>query len=108
MSREVMERDLRAPEFLHGKPEDYEFRPDGKIVRKDRFMRGMQDIAAILFGSRHDYEIPDVIKSVHALQGVRLTEALDMACEVFESEPKALECIDYIKAVLATKKGPAA
>jgi len=108
MSREVMERDLRAPEYREGKPDDYEFRGDGKIVRKDRFMRGMQDIAAILFGSRHDYEIPDVIAAVHQLQGVRLSEALDAARDVFESEPKALECIDYIKAVLESQKGPAA
>jgi len=46
MTREVMEKDLRAPEYREGKPEDYEFRSDGKIVRKDRFKRGMQDIPA--------------------------------------------------------------
>jgi hypothetical protein len=100
MSREVMEKDLRAPEYREGKPEDYEFRDDGKIVRKDRFMRGMQDIAAILFGGRHQYEIPEVITAVHRLQGVRFNEILDQAREVFESEPKAMECIDYLQQVI--------
>jgi len=107
MSREVMERDLRAPEYREGKPDEYEFRGDGKIVRRDRFQSGMRDIAAIVFGSGHDYEIAEVIKAVHRLQSVRLVDALDMAREVFESEPKALECIDYIKAVLESRKGPA-
>lgn len=104
MSREVMEKDLRAPEYREGKPEDYEFRDDGKIVRKDRFMRGMQDIAAILFGGRHQYEIPEVIAAVHRLQGVRFNEILDQAREVFEGEPKALECIDYIQQVIIHKE----
>ena len=99
-----MERDLRAAEFSEGKPDEYEFRSDGKIVRKDRFQRGMRDIAAIVFGSGHDYEIVDVIKAIHNLQGVRLDGALDMARDVFESEPKALEVIEYLKAVLDTQR----
>lgn len=108
MSREVMERDLRAAAYRDGNPEDYEFRSDGAIVRKDRFQTGMRDIAAIVFGCGHDYEIAHVIKAVHALQGVQLEKALDMARDVFESEPKALECIDYIKALIESRKGPAA
>ena len=104
MSREVTERDLRAAEYRDGKPDKYEFRSDGKVVRKDRFQSGMRDIAAIVFGCGHDYEITDVIKSIHSLQGVRLTAALDMAREVSESEPKALEAIDYLKAVLDNPK----
>ena len=99
-----MERDLRAAEFSDGKPDEYEFRSDGKIVRKDRFQRGMRDIAAIVFGCGHDYEIADVVKAIHRLQGVRLVEAINMARDVFESEPKALEAIEYLKAVLDTQK----
>jgi len=33
-----------------------------------------------------------------------LAAALDMALDVFESEPKALEAIEYLKAVLDTQK----
>jgi len=104
VSREVTERDLRAAEYSDGRPDEYEFRSDGKIVRKDRFQRGMRDIAAIVFGCGHDYEIVDVIKAIHSLHGVRLAAALDMALDVFESEPKALEAIEYLKAVLDTQK----
>jgi hypothetical protein len=104
VSRDVMERDLRAAEFSDGKPDEYEFRSDGKIVRKDRFQRGMRDIATIVFGCGHDYEIADVVKAIHGLQGVCLAAALNMARDVFESEPKALEAIDYLKAVLDTQK----
>jgi hypothetical protein len=104
VNREVMERDLRAAEYREGKPDEYEFRSDGKIVRKDRFQCGMRDIAAIVFGCGHDYEIADVVKAIHGLQGVRLAAALNMARDVFESEPKALEAIEYLKAVLDTQK----
>lgn len=107
MSREVMEQDLRAPEFRHGTPDDYERRDDGKIVRKDRFVRGMQDIAAIVFGSRHDYEIPDVVAAVHRLKSVRLGDVLDNARHVYEDDAKGMEVIDYIQAVLDNAKEPA-
>ena len=100
-----MERDLRAPAYRDGKPDEYEFRSDGAIVRKDRFQTGMRDIAANIFGCGHDYEIAEVIKAVHRLQGVRLTEALDVARDVFDSEPKALEAIEYLQAVLDNQKG---
>jgi hypothetical protein len=106
MDRDVMEQDLRAPEFREGKPDEYERRSDGKIVRKDRFKCGMQVISAILFGARHEYEIAEVIAAVHRLSGVRLLDALDKANDVFESEPKALEALDYVKAVIDKPKEP--
>ena len=37
MTREVTEADFRMPEFKDAEPKDYEFRADGKIVRKDRW-----------------------------------------------------------------------
>lgn len=104
MSREVMERDLRAPAYREGAPNEYEFRSDGAIVRKDRFQTGMRDIAAIVFGCGNDYEIADVIKAIHMLKSTRLIEAMAMARDVFESSPKALECIDYLQAVLDNPK----
>jgi len=103
---QVTEMDLRAPEFRQGEPADYERRDDGKIVRKDRFARGMQDIAAILFGARHQYEIPEVVAEVHRLQGVRVMDLIEQAEDIYESEPKALECLDYLKQLIAHKKEP--
>jgi len=104
MTREVSEKDLRAPEFRHGGPEDYERRDDGKIVRKDRFVSGMQDIAAILFGARHQYEIAEVVTAVHRLNGIQLEKAISNARDVYEGEPKALECLDYLQAVIDAAK----
>ena len=98
---QVTEMNLRAPEFREGDPTDYERRSDGKIVRKDRFVRGMQDIAAILFGARHQYEIPEVVAEVHRLQGVRVMQLIEQAEDVYESEPKALECLDYLRQLIA-------
>lgn len=46
--REVTEKDFRKPEFRDAKVEDYEFRDDGKLVRKDRFQTTVFKIASIL------------------------------------------------------------
>jgi hypothetical protein len=45
IDREVTERDFRRPEFLDAKPEDYERRADGAIVRKDRWETTVRKIA---------------------------------------------------------------
>lgn len=105
MSRPVTEEDLRAPEYREGKADDYERRSDGKIVRKDRFVRGMQDLAAILVGTR-DYEIADVIEAARRLNGVRILEAVEKAEEIYEGDEKALQALDYVKAVLNAKPEP--
>jgi len=104
MTREVTERDLRAPEFRQGSPEDYEIRDDGKIVRKDRFVCGMHDLAAIVLGSSRDYEIKDVIDAVHRLKGIQVLEHIRTARDVFEGEPKALECLEYLQALIEQAK----
>ncbi len=67
-SRPVTELDFRMPEFRDAKPEDYEFRGDGKIVRKDRFERGIYKIASLLsLNGRAGFEIEDVIRTVENL-----------------------------------------
>lgn len=99
MSRDVTEEDLRAPQYREGKAEDYERRSDGRIVRKDRFVRGMQDLAAILVGTR-DYEIDDVIAAARQLQGVRMLDVIEKAQDIYEGDEKALEALDYVKTVL--------
>lgn len=64
--REVTEFDLRAPEFQRHdvKPEDYEFRDDGKVVRKDRWEMTVRNIVSIIGWSRRDFELPDVVAEV--------------------------------------------
>lgn len=104
MSNEVMEQDLRAPEFRHGKPEEYERRSDGKIVRKDRFKTGMQNIASIVFGARHEYEIPEVVDAVRGLAGMQLRDAINDTKDVYHSEPKAIEALDYLNNLINSAK----
>lgn len=64
--REVTEFDLRAEEFKNPntKPEDLEFRSDGKIVRKDRFQRGFQSLVEPAGFSLRDFEIDDVVSRI--------------------------------------------
>jgi hypothetical protein len=45
-TRPVTERDFRMPEFLDAKPEDYERRADGRVVRKDRWETTVRAIAS--------------------------------------------------------------
>ena len=67
MSKIVTEFDFRKPEFMHSKVEDYEFREDGKIVRKDRFRRAIFDIVSILGMDSFDFETIDVTNAVYGL-----------------------------------------
>ena len=48
MTREVTELDFRKPEFRHAKVEEYEFRDDGALVRKDRWVCGIRQISSIV------------------------------------------------------------
>lgn len=65
--RQVTERDLRMPEFVHAKVEELEFRDDGKIVRKDRWERTVRSIAGTLVGSRSAFECEDIVAAVEKL-----------------------------------------
>jgi len=67
MSRQVTERDFRMPEFLDADPKDYEFRSDGKVVRKDRWENGIHSIRSALGDYRREFEIKDIVDAVHAL-----------------------------------------
>lgn len=64
--KQVTEADFRLPEYRDAKIEDYEFRTDGKLVRKDRFERGFRAIATALTDSR-EFEIEDIIAQVQTL-----------------------------------------
>ena len=69
MTRVVTERDFRMPEFYDADPKDYEFRGDGKIVRKDRWENGIRRIRRILGDERHEFEIDDIVMAVEAIAG---------------------------------------
>lgn len=60
----VTERDLRAPEFRQGEPNEYEFREDGTIARKDRWEQGIRQLAAMFFTNRESWEVNDVVSKV--------------------------------------------
>jgi len=64
---DVTERDFRCPEFREARVQDYEFRGDGEIVRKDRWEAGIRRIVSILGMNDRDFEIDDVVESVRAL-----------------------------------------
>ncbi len=73
MTRAVTEKDFRIPEFRDARVEDYEFRADGKIVRKDRWEMGIHSIrnrlveAGVESVKGHEFEIEDVVKAVSML-----------------------------------------
>ncbi|KUO98020.1 hypothetical protein AR276_23830 [Stenotrophomonas maltophilia] len=67
MSREVTERDLRHPKYAQGEPSDYEFRADGKIVRKDRWEMAIHSIRYHLGDSRREFEVGDIVGAVKAM-----------------------------------------
>lgn len=64
--RTVTERDFRLPEFADADPKDYEFRADGKLVRKDRWEKGIVRICSIVGLNVRNFEIEDVIQQVEA------------------------------------------
>jgi hypothetical protein len=69
--RIVTEMDFRMPEFRDAKTEDYEFRDDGKIVRKDRWERGIRSVAFALGFGRQEWEIEDVVERARELSDVK-------------------------------------
>lgn len=70
----VTERDLRAPEWRDCDPAELEWRQDGTLARRDRWERGIREIAGIVgVDPRANWEIADVVALVKEL--VAKTEA---------------------------------
>lgn len=67
MKREVTEQDFRMPEFRGADPQDYEFRGDGEVVRKDRWENGIHSIRSALGDCRREFEISEIVAAVCAL-----------------------------------------
>ncbi|MEA8592979.1 hypothetical protein PZT57_30500 [Pseudomonas aeruginosa] len=63
----MTELDFRKPEYRDAKVEDYEFRADGALVRKDRWEVGIRTICGLVGMSDRDFEIPDVVSKVEQL-----------------------------------------
>lgn len=60
----VTEMDFRKPEFVGENPDDYERRPDGKIVRKDRWEDFADAVASGVGMNVIDFELGDVFNEV--------------------------------------------
>ena len=60
----VTELDFRLPEFRDANPNDYEFRRDGKIVRKDRWERAVHSIQQLVLPGAREFEIEEVVAAV--------------------------------------------
>lgn len=60
--KQVTERDFRRPEFMDADPNDYEFREDGAIVRKDRWEQGIRKLAGNVMGPRVKFEVDPVVE----------------------------------------------
>lgn len=68
MTREVTEADFRLPQYRDAKPEDYEFRKDGVLVRKDRWETSMKKIASLFdVDMRAGFECDALVFSVEVL-----------------------------------------
>lgn len=68
MSDPITERDFRMPEFLDAKPEDYERRGDGAIVRKDRWETALRAISSAMgVNAREGFECDLLVFSVEQL-----------------------------------------
>lgn len=70
--REVVLEDFIMPQFRGKNPKDYEFRDDGKIVRKDRWENGIHKIHNLLVENSFmpdepEFEISDVVDAVNLL-----------------------------------------
>lgn len=66
-TRQVTELDFRRPEFRDAKVEDYEFRADGALVRKDRWECGIKSIRYLVGVDGRSFEVDEVVDAVRVL-----------------------------------------
>jgi len=77
--RRVTEADFRMPQFRDAKPEDYEFRADGCLVRKDRWEKTCRDIASLMgYSSREGFELDCLAYSVEVLVNAAKAAGIDV------------------------------
>lgn len=85
--REVTENDFRLDEYKNAKIEDYEFRQDGQLVRKDRWEQGFRAIATQ--ASLRSFEIHEVLLAVK-----RLVETRDAIRDIAQIAGVPCNCAD--------------
>lgn len=56
-----------AADRLEQLADEYEIRPDGSRVRKDRWEWAVRRIVALLWGNRQEFECDEVVEAVRAL-----------------------------------------
>lgn len=67
MEREVTEKDFRMEQYRDARVEDYEFRSDGALVRKDRWEMAVQRVRELMGINAREFEIPEVIEAVERM-----------------------------------------
>lgn len=87
MSRKVTEEDFRLPEYRGAKPEDYEFRSDGKLVRKDRWETAVQSIRYLVGIESREFEISEVVDAVRNMATQLNEEWVDLSGEDYIEYP---------------------
>lgn len=91
MRRQVAELDFRLPEFRDAKVEDYEFREDGKLVRKDRWESAVREIKSLVLGGTREFEIDDVVAAVRDLVIKRINNDMRDPGNVYFASHEAAE-----------------
>jgi len=66
-TRQVTELDFRRPEFRDAKVEDYEFRADGVLVRRDRWECAITAIRYLVGIDGRSFEVDEVVDAVRVL-----------------------------------------
>lgn len=92
-NRPVREEDFRQPEYKSAKVEDYEFRQDGKIVRKDRWEVAVHTIRGLLDRSSRDFEISEVVDAVESM----IARQEEMGIFPEQTDPPADGCVCRIR-----------
>lgn len=87
--REVTENDFRLDEYKGAKIEDYEFRQDGQLVRKDRWEQGFRAIATQ--ANLRSFEIHEVLLAVK-----RLVETRDAIKEIAQIAGVPSSCAEVV------------
>jgi hypothetical protein len=90
--REVTERDLRMPEFRDARPEELEFREDGKLVRKDRWEVALRNVASTIGWARREFEVHEVSAEVGRIKELADASVKPRALKALKAE--ALEIFD--------------
>jgi len=65
--KKVTEADFRKEEFRDANIEDYEFRADGEVVRKDRWEMAIRKIQMLVLPEMREFEIDKVVSEVERM-----------------------------------------